>query len=105
MDHALNFVADSFDQDNTFAFAYKGYNGTQRTSTAYLFNSKKENKIYIMQKSGCIKAEYTAKDHQETARLNAQVPVRSGDTVTVEGKEYSVVIVGNYSDAGFLVAK
>jgi len=99
----LNFTRDSFDQDNTFTFAYQGIRGQERTATGYLFDSKDEGVIYIMKQSACLKGEYTAKDNEERARLNAMTPVRDGDVVEVEGQQYKVRILGNYSDAGRLI--
>ena len=102
MNQVLNFTRDNFDQDNTFTFAYRGVRGQERTATGYLFNSKDEGVIYIMKQSDCLKGAYTAKDVGESARLNAMTPVRDGDVVEVEGQQYKVRILGNYSDAGRL---
>lgn len=99
----LNYRRDNFDQDNTFAFAYNGRRG-EVVTTGYLFNATDEGRIYVMQRAACLKSHYTEADHAETARLNAMTPVRDGDTVEVEGKQYRVKILGNYSDAGYLIA-
>lgn len=42
-------------------------------------------------------------DDEERAHLNAQVPVHNGDMVEVEGKQYTVKILGNYSDTDRLI--
>lgn len=99
----LNFVRDNFDQDNTFTFAYQGVRGQERTATGYLKNYGDEG-MFIMKQSVCLKDQYTAKDDEERRRLNAMAPVRDGDIVEVEGKQYKVKILGNYSDAGRLIA-
>lgn len=99
----LNFPRDNFDQDNTFAFAYYNHRNMERGGTAYLFASPKEGRIYIMQKSACLKDWYTDKDREESARLREQVPVRHGDIVELQGAQYRVHINGNYSDAGYLI--
>lgn len=96
----LNFPRDNFDQDNTFVFAYPGVRGVERTATGYLFNS--DGAIYVMKQSACLKDSYTDADRAERARLDAQAPLRTGDVVTVDGKQYRVRILGNYSDAGRL---
>jgi len=98
----LNFPRDNFDKDNTFTFAYKGFRGNECTATGYLFNSVDEGVIYLMKQSACLKAVYSDADKSERARLNAMAPVRTGDTVTVDGKQYKVRVLGNYSDAGRL---
>ncbi len=99
---ALNFPRDNFDQDNTFTFAYRGMRGIERTATGYLFNSTEEGVVYIMKQAACLKDVYTDADRAEQRRLDAQIPLRTGDVVTVEGKQYRVRILGNYSDAGRL---
>lgn len=96
----LNFHRDSFDQDNTFTFAYEGRRG-EVTATGYLFDGKDEG-LYIMKRSACLKASYTDADIAEQRRLDAQIPVRNGDIVEVNGQQYKVTILGNYSDAGRL---
>lgn len=98
----LNFPADNFDQDNTFAFAYEGFRGQERTATGYLFDAGDKG-IYIMKRSACMKDAYTAKDREESARLASMLPVRNGDTVVVGGQQYRVKILGDYSDAGRLI--
>jgi hypothetical protein len=98
----LNFPADNFDQDNTFAFEYIGFRGQACTATGYLFDCGEQG-IYVMKQSACLKDVYTAKDREERARLNAAQPVRTGDVVTVNGRQYTVKILGNYSDAGRLI--
>ena len=99
----LNFPRDNFDQDSTFSFAFKNHRDQECVTTGYLFYSKQNNTTYIMQTSACLKAHYTDKDREESARLQAQVPVRTGGIVEVEGKQYQVHISGNYSDAGYLI--
>lgn len=98
----LNFVRDSFDQDNTFTFAYQNSRRQECTATGYLKDYGDEG-VFIMKQADDIKAEYTAKDDEELSRLSAMTPVRDGDTVEVEGKQYKVKIIGNYSDAGRLI--
>lgn len=99
----LTFPRDTFDQDVTFKVEYKGHKGRPHFITAYLFNDEEGGKIYIMQKSACLKSHYTDKDREEQDRLRKQTAVKDGDTVTVNGETYKVKILGNYSDAGYLV--
>ena len=98
----LNFICGAFDQDNTFTFAYQGRGRQECTATGYLRDYGDEG-VFIMQQAACIKDQYTAKDDEERSRLNAMTPVRDGDIVEVEGKQYKVKILGNYSDAGRLI--
>ena len=102
MIQTLSFPVDTFDQKRTFTFEYSGWSGKTRTGTGYLLAAKLEGKIYIMQRSTCIKDSYTAADHEESERLAAMEPVRDGNVVMVDGDLYLVQILGNFSDAGIL---
>lgn len=102
MTTTLNFPANTLDQDNTFTFAFKGFKGQERIRTGYLFDGEEEG-IYIMQRGACLKAEYTEKDIKERKRLNTMKPLRTGDVVELGGKQYTVKINGDFSDAGRLI--
>ena len=99
----LNFRTNIQDQDNTFTFAFKNSRGQERKRTGYVFDGGKEEGIVIMQKSACIKLQYTQKDKEESARLQAMTPLRAGDIVELQGKNYIVQINGDYSDFGQLI--
>ena len=88
----------------TFKFSFRNHRGVEKTRTGYLFYAPDERVLYIMQKPSVLKDAYTDADRAETARLNAATPLRDGDTVVVEGLEYGVKILGDFSDAGRLVA-
>ena len=103
MTKTLSFPVDTLDQKNTFKFEFASRSGKTRTGTAYLLNAKREGTIYIMQRSACMKDSYTAADYEEGDRLAAMEPVRNGDVVCVDGEQYLVKILGNFSDAGRLV--
>lgn len=98
----LNFKNDAFHHGVSFRVAIQGRKG-ERTITCYLFNSEDEDKIYVMQEAACIKSHYSAEDRAERDRLATMTPVRDGDIVEVEGQQYKVKILGNYSDAGYLI--
>ena len=103
MTKTLSFPVDNFDKKNTFMFEFAGWSGQTRTSVGYLLNAKREGVIYIMQRSACLKDVYTPADYEEGDRLAAMEPVRDGDTVCVDGEQYLVKILGNFSDAGRLI--
>lgn len=98
----LNFKNDTFHRGVSFRVAIQGRKG-EHTITCYLFNSEDEGKIWILQESACLKSHYSVKDHAELDRLAAMTPVRDGDMVEVEGQQYKVKILGDYSDAGYLI--
>lgn len=101
MTMTLNFKNDTY-RSASFRVAIASRRG-ERTITCYLFNSKDEGKIWILQEPACLKDKYSEVDVAELARLNAMTPIRNGDIVEVEGQQYKVRIQGNYSDAGYLV--
>ena len=99
----LSISADSFDSSRDFTFEYTGSMGRKVSASGYLFEDK-DGQIFLMKNSAVLKSEYTDKDRAERARLNSMEPVRDGDTVAVDGKQYQVKILGNFSDAGRLYA-
>ena len=96
----LNLSTDTFDQDNTFTIEFKGFS-RMKTIRACLhkgYQKDEDGILWAMQKSACLKAEYTAKDVEERNRLNSMEPLRNGDLVMIEGKEYTIRVKGDYSD-------
>lgn len=98
---ALNFSLDTFDQDNTFSMEVKGFKGQPLRITACLhkdYQKQGDGILWAMKKSACLKNVYTAKDLEETSRLNISEPLRNGDAVLIEGKQYKTRVLGNFSD-------
>lgn len=97
---ALNLATDTFDQDNTFVIEVQGFKRTvQVTASLYCGYQKSEDGIFwALKNSACLKDQYTAKDNEERARLNAMEPVRNGDIVLISGKQYKARVLGNFSD-------
>lgn len=89
-------ATNGFDADITFNVNV-GRKSTRKCSLK-MFGGRYK----IMQHCGVISSSYTPSQIAERARLNASSPLRGGDIVTVDGKQYHVVIRGDYSDAGFL---
>lgn len=96
----LNLSTDTLDQDNTFVVEVQGFKRlVPATAVLYCGYQKNDDGIFwALKKSACLKAEYTAKDIEERARLNAMEPVRNGDIVLINGKQYKARVLGNFSD-------
>lgn len=97
----LNFSLDTLDQDNTFAMEVQGFKGQSIRITACLhkdYQKQGDGILWAMKKSACLKAVYTAKDQEERERLNLSEPLRNGDAVLIEGKQYKTRVLGNFSD-------
>jgi hypothetical protein len=88
---------DSFDQDNTFRVAPLKYG---RCSLNKDYEKQGDGIYWVMQHSAMLKAEYSDKDREESARLMADEGIKNGDVVLIEGKQYRYEHKGNYSDCG-----
>jgi hypothetical protein len=104
---ALEFRADRFDKSKNFRFQFEGSCNSMQERTGYLFLSKHNGveTICVMQTSAVIKDGYSQEEIEQRKRLSATNPIASGDVVTVKGAEYTVKILGDYADAGYLVKK
>lgn len=96
----LNITTDTLDQDNTFTMEVPGFKKTVRiTACLHKGYQKDEDGIFwAMKKSACMKAEYSAKDVEERTRLNDMEPLRANDIVLIDGNQYKVRVLGNFSD-------
>jgi hypothetical protein len=96
----LTLSTGSFDQDNTFHITKLKY------SRCKLFKDyqKEGDGIYwVMLCSAMLKAEYTDKDREESARLSEPASaVDDGEVVLVDGKQFRVRVLGQYSDCAVL---
>lgn len=96
----LTLSTDTMDQDSTFTIEVPGFKRTVRVTASLRCGYQKDADgiLWAMKHSACLKDQYTAKDDEERARLNAMEPVRSGDTVLIGGQQYKARVLGNYSD-------
>ena len=81
-------------------------NHNRGTAKCYLMEDQKEDKIFILSTSACIKSHYTDADRAETKRFSKVLPLNHGDIVQIIGrlgKKYKVHVNGNYSDLGELL--
>ena len=62
-----------------------------------------DNVPFINQASACLKDHYTAEDRAASARLASEEPVRDGEIVLLNGRQYRVKVIGDYSDAARLL--
>lgn len=100
----LTIPADNFDRGARFAFEYLNYKKEPTRGEGYLFYAKDEGQFYILKIGGCLQSSYTDAERAHIDRIyRGEQVVRNGDSVTVDGKQYTVKILGNYSDAGRLI--
>jgi hypothetical protein len=96
----LTLSTGSFDQDNTFSISKLKY------SRCKLFKDYKvegDGIYWVMLCSAMLKAEYTDKDREESARLSEPASaVDDGEVVLVDGKQFKVRVLGQYSDCAIL---
>lgn len=96
----LKFSTDTFDQDNTFTIEVQGFKRMTniRASLHLDYHKRGDGIIWAMKSSAVLKAEYTDKDYEESARLRSMTPIRHGDIVEIEGKQYKTRVLGNFSN-------
>jgi hypothetical protein len=100
----LKYRADNFDNSAKFAFEYLNYRKEVSRGEGYIFYDSREDQIYLMQCPASIQSHYSEAQRAHIDRIyRGEEVVRNGDIVSVEGKSYSVKILGNYSDAGRLM--
>ncbi len=83
-----------------FTFIFKNYKGIEKKAKGRLFFDEVLQQMYLMQNASILKDQYSDRDIKEIDRLNSLTPIKEGDIVLIEGKQYSVRILGDYSDAG-----
>jgi hypothetical protein len=104
MTATLTYPANNFDRDARFAFEYLNWRKQPTRGEGYLFYDDTEDQIYILKCASCIQGSYTAEERAHIARIfHGEQVLRNSDTVIVEGKPYTVKILGDYSDAGRLI--
>jgi hypothetical protein len=96
----LNLSTGSFDQDNTFIIEVKGYSKMKRMNVSLLqgYQTEEDGIYWGLQGAVCLQNEYSAKDLEETKRLNEMTPIKHNDIVTINNEEYKVKVLGDFSD-------
>ena len=97
----LKLSTGSFDQDNSFAveYAVRGRTGRKTCSLQRDYKERGDGIFWGLSSGVILKDSYTAADVAERERLDSSAPVRDGDVVTIEGKQYRAKVNGPYSDA------
>lgn len=92
---------DNFDKVNTFRMVVKGFRGDMEITCTLQSGYEKEGDgiLWAMQRGACLKAHYSEADYAETDRLNAEAAIKNGDTVSIDGKQFTVRVLGDYSNA------
>lgn len=100
----LTVPTSTFDRDAHFAFEYLDYKKQPTRGEGYVFYDDQNDEWFILKCASTIKDSYTDADRAHTARIfRGEQVLRTGDRVTVDGKAFTVKILGNYSDAGRLI--
>ena len=97
MPRVLKLAVDNFDQVNTF--------NVQVTKTTVAkcslkrdYDKRGDGIYWAMNPGTTLKSHYSEADRAEAARLTLEFPVRNGEIVMIEGKEYRTRVLGAYSD-------
>jgi hypothetical protein len=96
----LNIVTETLDQDNTFAIELQKRRGTIRVKCSVRkdYKVRGDGILWALQHGASLQSHYSAKDVAERNRLNNNEPVRHGDIVIIDGKQYAVRVIGDYSN-------
>lgn len=100
----LTIPTSTFDRAARFAFEYLDYKKQPTRAEGYLFYDDQADEMFLMKSATCLQGSYSDDDRAHIDRIyrGADV-VRHGDAVLVDGKPYTVKVLGNYSDAGRLI--
>ena len=98
----LKLSTGSFDQVNTFNVVAPGKYYPMRCALHRGYHKRDDGVLWVMQHSTVIKDSYSDEDRAESARLRSEGPLVYGDQVMVEGKVYTLRVLGDYSDCAIL---
>lgn len=79
--------------------------GKKYSSRAVLrkdYEKRGDGILWLLASGVCLKAVYSEKDKATTARLNAEAPIENGEVVLVNGEQYKVRVLGDYSNCAIL---
>ena len=98
----LRFRQDTFDRDALFAFEIETPRRSFR-ATGYLLDCRDDGEgVVLMQAPAVLSDIYGDAEIALRNRIATETPVRGGDVVLVDGKQYVVKVIGDYNDAGRL---
>lgn len=67
------------------------------------YQKKGDSIFWVLQKSACIKSEYTEADRRERAEFDAAPVLENGQIVLIDGEAYTVKVNGDYSDCAYFI--
>jgi hypothetical protein len=95
----LTISQDSFDTAARFTINLSRKNGLYSEASLHKdYNKKGDGIFWALQKSACLKSHYSAEDIAHGDRLRNMTPLAHGDLVLIEGEQYKVRVLGNFSD-------
>lgn len=102
----LTLSAGSFDHTNTYNLAVTVGKRTRklRVKLHSGYQTAGDGIYWLMQCGNCIADSYTAEEAAERMRLQIETPLVAGEHVSIDGKQYSIIVRGDFSDAAVLRA-
>jgi hypothetical protein len=95
----LTISKDSFDTAARFTINLNRKNGVYGEASLHKdYNKQGDGIFWALQKSACLKSEYSAEDIAHGDRMRNMQPLAHGDLVMIEGEQYKVRVLGNFSD-------
>jgi hypothetical protein len=95
----LTISQDSFDTAARFTINLNRKNGVYSEASLHKdYNKQGDGIFWALQKSACLKSHYSAEDIAHSDRMRNMQPLSHGDLVMIEGEQYKVRVLGNFSD-------
>lgn len=92
----LTISQDSFDTASRFTINLNGLYSEASLHKDY--QTIGDNIFWALKKSACLQSHYSAEDIAHRDHLRSMQPLEHGDLVMIEGEQYKVRILGNFSD-------
>lgn len=95
----LTISQDSFDTASRFTINLNRKNGLYSEASLHKdYNKQGDGILWALQKSACLQSHYSEQDIAHRDRMRNMQPLKHGDLVVIEGQQYKVRVLGNFSD-------
>ena len=95
----LTISQDSFDTAARFTINLSRKNGLYSEASLHKdYKSTNDGVFWALQKSACLQSHYSVKDIAHRDHLRNMKPLEHNDFVMIEGEQYKVRVLGNFSD-------
>ena len=94
----LSISQDSFDTAARFTINLSRKNGLYSEASLHKdYKTTGDGIFWALQKSACLQSHYSAEDIAHRDAMRNMKPLEHGDLVMIEGEQYKVRVLGNFS--------